>query len=71
MVDLVSLSLRVKDLLGPVTRVQKKKKDRVYEKPERAHPGGSPLHRRDTSLIRNCLLLGPYGRTMPRALRWP
>ena len=25
---------------------------------------------RDTSLIRNRLLLGPYSRTMPRALRW-
>ena len=22
------------------------------------------------SVIRNCFLLGPYGRTMPRALRW-
>ena len=25
---------------------------------------------RITSLIRNCLLLGPHSRTMPRALRW-
>ena len=25
---------------------------------------------RGTSLIRNCFLLGPYRRTMPRALRW-
>ena len=25
---------------------------------------------RGTLLIRNCFLLGPYGRTMPRALRW-
>jgi len=25
---------------------------------------------RGTSLIRNCLLLGPYSRTMPRAPRW-
>ena len=24
-----------------------------------------------TSLIRNCLLLGPYSRTMPRTLWWP
>ena len=23
-----------------------------------------------TSIIRNCLLLGPYSRPMPRALRW-
>ena len=25
---------------------------------------------RGTSLIRNCLLVGPYSRTMPRALWW-
>jgi len=25
---------------------------------------------RGTSLIRNCLILGPYSRTMPMALRW-
>ena len=25
---------------------------------------------RGTSLIRNCLLPGPYSRTIPRALRW-
>ena len=25
---------------------------------------------RGTSIIRNCLLVGPYSRTMPRALRW-
>ena len=25
---------------------------------------------RDTSLIRNCFLLGPYSRPMPRALWW-
>ena len=24
-----------------------------------------------TSLIRNCNLLGPYSRTVPRALWWP
>ena len=46
---------------------------------ERAVGGGITLpgvavaaafHRdRGTSLIRNCLLLGPYSRTMPRALR--
>ena len=25
---------------------------------------------RNTSLIRNCLLLRPYSRNVPRALRW-
>ena len=25
---------------------------------------------RGTSLVRNCVLVGPYSRTMPRALRW-
>ena len=28
-------------------------------------------YHRGTSLIRNSLPLGPYGRTMPRALWWP
>ena len=26
---------------------------------------------RGTSLVRNCLLLGPYSMTMPKALWWP
>ena len=29
----------------------------------------APDHR-STSLTRNCFLLGPYSRTMSRALRW-
>ena len=29
-----------------------------------------PLRYRGTSLIRNSAPLGPYSRTMPRALRW-
>ena len=39
------------------------------------HVGAEPFGRclpvgyRDTSLMRNCLLPGPYSRTMPRALR--
>ena len=47
---------------------------------ERAVGGGITLpgvavaaafhHYRGTSLIRNGLLLGPYIRTMPRALQW-
>ena len=28
-----------------------------------------PLYR-GTTLIRDCFLLGPYSRTMPRAVRW-
>ena len=31
---------------------------------------GAPLLYRGTSLTRNSFLLGPYSRTMPRALRW-
>ena len=30
-----------------------------------------PVHYRGSSFIRNCALLGPYSRIMPRALWWP
>ena len=31
---------------------------------------GVKVHNRGTSLIRNFLLLGPYSRPLPGALRW-
>jgi len=37
----------------------------LYMGPQPSHEGY-----RGTSLIRNCLLLGPYSGTMLRALRW-
>ena len=69
---LVSLNLRLKDLLGPVTRVKKNKKswrgsgagprqDAVVRR-----LGGSRY--RGTSLIRKSGRPGPYSRTMLRAL---
>jgi len=47
-----------------------------YRKPQtgagRQMAGGQTmLHYRGTSLIRNRRHLGPYSRTMPRALGWP
>ena len=36
----------------------------IYTQPSLARPY------RGTSLVRNCASLGPYSRTMPRALRW-
>ena len=43
LIDFVSLNLRLKDLLGPVTRVQKKKKNKVDRVlPEKAFGGHVP-----------------------------
>jgi hypothetical protein len=42
---------------------------RVYGPPHALSKPSVPKYS-GTSLIRNCLFLGPYSRAMPRALRW-
>ena len=42
----------------------------VVEEVERGAELHAPAGDRGTSLVRNCKLLGPYSRTVPRALRW-
>ena len=65
-------NLRLKDLLGPVTRVKKKKKPSgCYPPCSQAILGYRRIHHRDyrgTSFIRNRHPAGPYSRTMPRLL---
>jgi len=78
LIDCVSLNLRLKDLLGPVTRVKKKETEYLVHSAvifachrfelhaAERDPSGAPD--RGTSLIRNSAPLGPYSKTMPRAL---
>jgi len=58
----MTVGLRPKDLLGPVTRVNKKKKNglSLYCPREYATDSNVSGRYRGTSLIRNCLPLGTY-----------
>jgi len=67
---LVSLKLRLQDVLGPVKRVKKKRRRVVLmpcsagvRTPARTQRGAAY---RGTSLIRNHSSLGPYSSPMPR-----
>ena len=71
----VSPSLMLKELIGPVTRVKKKKMENncIPEVLWIILSTYSPLCvgvYRITSLIRSSAVLGPYSRTMPGVLWW-